>query len=241
MHYTPNGSIQEDLTSIGLCFVDRKQVTRQLLTIPALERDFEIPPFANDYRVEKQVSRIPDGGELMSLAPHMHLRGKSFRVLVDDSKTNKPDILLDVPNYDFNWQHTYHLRNPLKLNRSHKLTCIAVFDNSEKNLVNPDPSATVRWGDQTFEEMAVAFFDVALPVDWTFKRFDNEDDSERWRKARKQAEAFVKRFDADKDGRVQPEEVPESVRVFGFQQFDVDSNNEISVEEATDALLDKGR
>jgi hypothetical protein len=94
----------------------------------------------------------------------MHLRGKSFRytaVMPDGEK----EILLDVPNYDFNWQLGYELARPRVIPAGTKFECVATFDNSEKNIANPDPTETVRWGDQTWEEMMIGYFNVALPVE----------------------------------------------------------------------------
>src|SRR5207248_2886230 len=85
--------------------------------------------------------------------PHMHLRGKSFRyeALYPDGKS---EILLDVPRYDFNWQHRYVLAEPKRLPAGTRVRCIAHYDNSADNPANPDPSATVRAGQQTTDPRA---------------------------------------------------------------------------------------
>jgi hypothetical protein len=81
---------------------------------------------------------------------------------------NYPDgsteILLDVPRYDFNWQNHFILAEPKILPKGTKIECTAWFDNSAGNLNNPDPAQDVRWGDQTWEEMMIGYFDVAIPV-----------------------------------------------------------------------------
>ena len=91
----------------------------------------------------------------------MHLRGKSFRYTAKypDGTT---EILLDVPNYDFNWQNGYHLKEPKRIPAGTVLQCVAHFDNSEDNIANPDPTETVQWGDQTDDEMMIGYFDMAL-------------------------------------------------------------------------------
>jgi hypothetical protein len=92
----------------------------------------------------------------------MHLRGKSFRYeleLADGSR----EILLDVPRYDFNWQNHFLLNEPRVLPKGSILRCTAHFDNSTDNPANPDPTETVRWGDQTWEEMMIGWYDVLLP------------------------------------------------------------------------------
>ena len=98
---------------------------------------------------------------MLAMFPHMHLRGKSFRYsAVFPDGTEK--ILLDVPNYDFNWQNGYQLAQPQLFPAGSTLLCVAHFDNSEDNLANPDSTQSVRWGDQTWEEMMIGYYDAVL-------------------------------------------------------------------------------
>ncbi len=92
--------------------------------------------------------------------PHMHLRGRAFRYEVE-YPDGKVETLLDIPSYDFNWQNAYVLAEPKFVPKGSKLHCVAHFDNSENNLANPNPSEPVGWGDQTWEEMMIGFFDRA--------------------------------------------------------------------------------
>jgi hypothetical protein len=92
----------------------------------------------------------------------MHLRGKSFRYSAR-YPDGKKEILLDVPRYDFNWQNTYELAEPKPLPKGTEIRCEATFDNSPNNAANPDPTKTVRFGEQTDEEMMIGFFDIAQP------------------------------------------------------------------------------
>ncbi len=103
---------------------------------------------------------------ILSYAPHMHVRGKAFsyEAIYPDGKR---EMLLDVPHYDFNWQTNYELAEAKTLPPGTRVHCVAHWDNSDNNLANPDPDATVNWGDQTWEEMMIGFFDVAIP--WTKK------------------------------------------------------------------------
>ena len=93
----------------------------------------------------------------------MHLRGKSFKyeLVTTDGKR---ETLLDVPAYDFNWQTSYVLEQPLDLPKGAVIHCKAAFDNSKSNLANPDPARTVRWGDQSWDEMMIGFCDLIVPV-----------------------------------------------------------------------------
>jgi hypothetical protein len=99
---------------------------------------------------------------LLSMSPHMHLRGKAFRYdLV--LPTGEREVLLDVPAYDFNWQTKYWLAEPRKIPAGSVIFCRAAFDNSKSNPANPNPDESVHWGDQSWEEMMLGFFDVIMP------------------------------------------------------------------------------
>jgi len=162
IHYTPNGSKQQDISKVGFVFADPEKVKYEVKTISAANpRDIRIPPGADNYKVE--ASRALSGeSQLLTFMPHMHVRGKAFmyEAILPDGKK---ETLLDVPHYDFNWQTAYRLAEPKKFPAGTKIHAVAHFDNSEKNLNNPDPKATVRWGDQTWNEMMIGYFDIATP------------------------------------------------------------------------------
>ena len=95
---------------------------------------------------------------LLSFMPHMHLRGKDFEFFRRDP-SGKLESVVKVPKYDFNWQESYHLKQPLRVPAGTRIECIAHFDNSKGNPFNPDPTKEVRWGDMTWEEMMIGFLD----------------------------------------------------------------------------------
>jgi peroxiredoxin len=160
VHYTPNGTVQTDRSCIGLVFADPKTVRKEVRSDAALNFQFRIPPGAANYRVEANY-RFGQDTILYALFPHMHLRGKSFRYeAIYPNK--KREILLDVPRYSFDWQNAYVLAEPKRMPAGTILHCTAIFDNSADNPSNPDPQATVTFGDQTWEEMMVGYFDMAL-------------------------------------------------------------------------------
>jgi hypothetical protein len=161
MHYTTNGKKAEDQTSIGLVFA-KTPVKQRVLTLQLNGGGGPpIPPGAEDYRVEVH-GTLPNDCTLLSLFPHMHVRGKRFEYnIVHADKT--VETLLRV-NYDFYWQMSYRLAEPRFLKAGTELQAIAWYDNSKDNPHNPDPDAPVRWGDQTYNEMMVGFFDVAVPA-----------------------------------------------------------------------------
>ncbi len=121
---------------------------------------FTIPPFAPQTRVEETWT-LPDDILLFSLYPHMHLRGKSFsyEAVYPDGRT---EMLLNVPRYDFMWQHRYILRHPKRLPAGTLVRAVAIYDNSADNAVNPDPSATVRYGPFTTDEMFNGYLDFVI-------------------------------------------------------------------------------
>lgn len=162
MHYTPSGKVENDLSKIGLIFADPAVVTEELFTLVGINQGLEIPPHQADVSVEGQTRSFPAGGKLLAMSPHMHLRGKAFQVRqrTDDAER----VVLEVPQYDFNWQHTYILAEPIDLDRVDSIDFTATFDNSTGNPFNPDPADFVTWGDQTWEEMAIVFYEVARPV-----------------------------------------------------------------------------
>ena len=160
MHYTTNGTADQDQTSIGLVFAKTPPAQR-VITLQLNDHALIIPPGADDFRVQVQGS-LPNDATLLSLFPHMHLRGKRFEydIVHEDGSI---EVLLRV-NYHFHWQLSYRLAEPRLLKAGTKLRAIAWYDNSKNNPHNPDPTKTVTWGDQTSDEMMVGFFDVAVPA-----------------------------------------------------------------------------
>ncbi|MGC2887436.1 MAG: hypothetical protein WB627_00100 [Candidatus Acidiferrum sp.] len=166
MHYTTNGHAGSDRTSVGLIF-SKRAPTQRVLTLQLTNDHFVIPPGAPDYRVEAD-GTLPNEAVLLSFFPHMHLRGKEFEYNIIHKVKNpseRPDQeiepLLDV-HYHFHWQMSYRLAEPRLLKAGTELQAVAWFDNSRENPHNPDPDAAVRWGEQTYDEMMVGFFDVAV-------------------------------------------------------------------------------
>lgn len=160
IHYQPNGTEQVDRTQIGFAFADRPLVEVQSRS--AFNTRFAIPPGDPHYKVVAERA-FRTGGTLLSLFPHMHLRGGAFRFeLVKPDST--VEMLLDVPRFDFNWQSYYELKTPLRIEPGSRIRATAWYDNSRNNPFNPDPTKTVRFGEQTFEEMMIGYFDFVADV-----------------------------------------------------------------------------
>jgi peroxiredoxin/mono/diheme cytochrome c family protein len=177
MHYTPNGRPQKDRSSIGLVFADPKTIKERLITTNTATFNFEIPAGADNYKVEAQKKFAKDT-LFIGMYPHMHMRGKDFRYELT-YPDGKKEILLDVPRYDFNWQNWFKLEKPLLIPAGSNLLCTAHFDNSENNLCNPDPTKPVRWGDQTWEEMMIGWYDVSFPKAEAQKFIDAQHEADR--------------------------------------------------------------
>ncbi|PYV18489.1 MAG: thiol-disulfide isomerase, partial [Acidobacteria bacterium] len=155
MHYTPNGEVSRDRSSVGLIFA-KEPVQKTAMTGTAMNARFAIPPGDPGYEVKSSWT-AKEGVHVVSLMPHMHVRGRDFTytVVYPDGRS---EIILKVPRYDFNWQLSYRLKEQLALPAGSRIDCVAHFDNSPANKFNPDPTKEVRWGDQTWEEMMIGWF-----------------------------------------------------------------------------------
>ncbi len=150
VHYTAAGQPLRDTTSVGFIFA-KQPPPQEVRSAAFVNVQLRIPAGANDYRVDSLIEFTQDS-HIVALFPHTHLRGKSweYRLTFPDGKE---EVVLSVPNYDFNWQTYYQYSKPIAVPKGSKLLAIAHYDNSANNKANPDPNVEVRWGDQTWEEM----------------------------------------------------------------------------------------
>jgi hypothetical protein len=161
IHYTPKGKRVLDQSRVAMTFLNGADLPeKRVLTLEMDNVTFRIPAGERDYPVTVW-GTLPNDALLLSLLPHMHLRGKSFEYDLIHAD-GRPEVLLRVPNYNFYWQLSYRLAQPLPLKKGTRLSWIAHYDNSKRNPRNPDPTVDVGYGHQSWDEMLVGFFDVAV-------------------------------------------------------------------------------
>jgi hypothetical protein len=162
VHYMPEGKATTDQSSVGLVFA-KEPPKQRVMTLSAVNETFKIPPGDPNYRVDSSFT-VRHEVTLLGMHPHMHTRGKDmeFRLVFPDGETR---TVLNVPHYNWHWQLWYNLAQPITLPQGTKIECTAHFDNSAGNRENPDPTKTVIWGQQSFDEMMVCFFNLAFPAE----------------------------------------------------------------------------
>ncbi len=236
VHYTPVGRETTDQSAIALVFADGPQ-EHEVHTRGIATQGLRIPPREANYRAPTAVMTLPIETTLLSMWPHMHLRGKDFqfKAIYPDGRE---EILLSVPRYDFNWQTCYALAEPKSLPAGTRLECLAHFDNSAGNPNNPDPDALVRFGPQTSDEMLIGYIDVvASDAGLALPATAGRDLLGPGPAAEHAAEAF-ERFDEDGDGQIRPSELTNS-RIFA--RFDIDKNNIVTRDEVVRGFEILGR
>lgn len=159
MHYTANGKDAKDQTSIGMVFA-KEPPKERIITTAAVNNRFTIPAGDGNFMAEATVP-VVNPMTMISLFPHMHLRGKAFQYDLI-YPTGETKTILRVDHWSLNWQLSYKLAEPIELTPGMKVKATAWWDNSANNPSNPDPSKEVRWGDQSWDEMLVGFYDVAV-------------------------------------------------------------------------------
>jgi hypothetical protein len=164
IHYSSfHGAIetpQTDRTILGLIFA-KKPPERRAVTFTVPNQFFKIPAGAANHRVTAAYTFDRDV-QLISYMPHMHMRGKDmkYEVVFPDGRR---ETLLWVPNYQFDWQTVYRLKNPIMIPKGTRIIVTAHFDNSAKNKHNPDPTKSVRWGDPSYDEMMIGWIEYLVP------------------------------------------------------------------------------
>jgi peroxiredoxin len=157
MHYTTNGTAGSDKPRLGLYFAKaaKDKPERELKVTSAFQLRLNIPPGDRHHAVEASRGLVKDS-LIYSLSPHMHYRGASMR-FVAEYPDGRSEVLLSVPQYDLDWQRTYHLATPKAVPAGTKIRVQGVYDNSATNPDNPDPTKAVRFGEQSWDEMFIGY------------------------------------------------------------------------------------
>ncbi|HET9533568.1 MAG TPA: hypothetical protein VFQ92_24655 [Blastocatellia bacterium] len=183
MHYQPTGRVEKDRSMLGLWF-SKVPVTHEVLTKGVNDIIFvggkdigetrvvngrevrtrgkipNIPPYADNWEIIGHTP-IKENITIYAFAPHMHLRGKDIKYILQ-WPDGRQQVLLNVPRFDFNWQLHYELQEPLKVPAGSKMIAIAHYDNSLKNRYNPAPQKEVFWAEQSWDEMFIPWFEYIV-------------------------------------------------------------------------------
>ena len=209
VHYTPYGKAVTDVTRIGLYLREEKPDTffRQGVV---MNPTIAIPPNAKRHE-QRAYQEFPADALLYDVLPHSHYRGRSstFTLIYPDGRE---ELLLSVPNYDFNWQRGYAFVEPKPVPAGSRLVHTTVYDNSAQNLGNPDPSKLVRWGLQSRDEMLYGAFSFV----WV------DETSEHPTHDGRLIDAYqtIGYLDADMDGRAEWDELPAPLKRRMAQEFE---------------------
>jgi hypothetical protein len=155
LHYTTNGKATTDASEIGLWFYPDNEVPAERMTNQCaciFTRGWKtIPPHDPDFEMTQTIT-IPKEAHIHSMLPHMHFRGKRMRFYAD-YPDGRSEELLNIAQYNYNWQLDYKLVKPIHVPAGTKIRVTAAFDNSAQNKANPDPNRAVPWGQQSWDEM----------------------------------------------------------------------------------------
>lgn len=201
MHYTTNGKATSDTTKLGIYFRDDtpEHVLRHYAII---NPEISIPPGDNEHW-ESAYFRFRDDAVIYSIFPHAHYRGASskFKLKYPDGKE---ELILSVPNYDFNWQRYFQLEEPIHVPAGTFLVHDTAWDNSANNPYNPDPSKEIRWGLQSWEEMLYG------GVSYRYKNIGIDTPENELIQYR--ADLAMGYMDSNQDGKLVMDELPEQMR-----------------------------
>ena len=200
MHYTPYGKETVEKTRVGLYFYPEgspPEIMRRSAVV--LNAGIEIPPNTPRHEEVAYIT-FPENATLYSVFPHAHYRGESMAISLLKPGATSEELILSIPKYDFNWQRGYDFKQPIKIEPGTKLVTRYVYDNSKNNPANPDPTITVKWGEQSWEEMQY----TALGFRW-----DDETVADRKNdyQTRLEESRTIGMMDKNVDGKVAKEEV----------------------------------
>ena len=156
LHYHSNGTPQTDRTRVGLYF-GKGELKKEVVAALAGNVTFSIPPNNPNFEL-RSVYVVDQDISVVSLFPHMHLRGKDMKMTAT-YPDGRQETLLNVPAYDFSWQLFYYPKTRIALPKGTRVDLVAHFDNSTANRNNPDPTKAVTFGEASTSEMMFGMFE----------------------------------------------------------------------------------
>ncbi len=233
MHYTPYGKSVTDETRIGLYFYDEPP---ELIMRGSVVIDFtiEIPPEASRH-LEVSYLDFPADAVLYGAFPHAHYRGQSSSLALRYPDGSE-EMLLSLPDYDFNWQRFYEFKEPVEVPAGSKLIAYYEYDNSARNVANPDPSLRITWGDQSFEEMLF----TAIRFRWKDESASNP--TPEYGRMMRRSQMFGM-LDDNVDDKLQKHEIKgrRSQRILrSFDRLDLNGDGELTRQEFSAVFVAQG-
>jgi hypothetical protein len=242
MHYTPIGKEFTDNSKIGFYWSkeDPELVKRQIIIA---DPSIEIAPNQARWH-ETAYVQFPAAVQVYAAQIHAHYRGYASK-LTAIYPDGKEQILINMPHYDFNWQREYIFKDLIDLPAGTKLVADYWYDNSVNNkaleLVNAkdltNPSKTVPWGDQSFDEMLF----TGVQFRWVDETAKNP--REDLQKQLEDAQ-LITVADDNRDGQLQESELKSSMfKDFkdGFAQIDADKSGALSGQELGAAMQEMAK
>lgn len=225
MHYTPYGKETTETTRVGLYFYPKdKPPTLVRRSAVIANAGIEIPPGEARHEEIAYIS-FPQNATLYSVFPHAHYRGDNMAVSIMRPGSTKEELILSLPKYDFNWQRGYDFATPIKVPAGSKIITRYQYDNSKNNPANPDPTITVRWGEQSWEEMQY----TALGFLWDDETVANQKPEYM---TALNASRSIGIMDSNLDGKVQKNEVRGRMGQMILANFDkLDANKDGALDE----------
>jgi hypothetical protein len=158
MHLHPTGKAETEQSTVGFYFTSETP-ERPLVDLTLVDATINIPAGEKNYRTHDQ-KVVPTDSELLTIFPHMHMLGREMHITA-----HHPDgtvqTLLDIDDWDYNWQDLYQYAAPIRLPAGTVVTLDARYDNSTDNPQNPrNPPARVKWGEEAVDEMSLAFLSI---------------------------------------------------------------------------------
>jgi peroxiredoxin len=151
MHYTTFGKAVTDKSRLGI-YLHKEKPDFPLDSLTLTNHEINIPAQSKEHWERRESAPLERDVYLYTLFPHAHFRGKAAN-FVAKYPDGSEEVLLSVPNYDFNWQTIYNLKEPKVLPAGTVIVCNQSWDNSSQNPFNPDPNRDVPWGLQSWDEM----------------------------------------------------------------------------------------